>query len=83
MKQGSSYRSIPAYRNLAGTVRAVCVPVNHRTGMYRSYRAVHGSTENLVMKKAMLRGRGSGSKQWCTNFSEVSGLRKLLGDGLS
>ncbi|RWW67750.1 hypothetical protein BHE74_00024772 [Ensete ventricosum] len=27
--------------------------------------------------------RGLGSRQWCTKFSEVCGLRELLGDGLS
>ncbi|RWV93515.1 hypothetical protein GW17_00044028, partial [Ensete ventricosum] len=30
--------------------RAVRVPVNHRTGMYRPYRAVQGGTENLGLK---------------------------------
>ena len=29
------------------------------------------------------RGRGPGSRQWCTDYSEVGGLRELLGDGLS
>lgn len=29
------------------------------------------------------RGSGPGSRQWCTNCSEVGGLRELLGDGLS
>ena len=29
------------------------------------------------------RGRGPGSRQWCTNCSEVGGLWELLGDGLS
>ncbi|RWW18920.1 hypothetical protein GW17_00017065 [Ensete ventricosum] len=53
VKAGSSYQSIPAYRDLAstvlyvGTARAVHVPINHRTGMYRPYRAVQGGMENL------------------------------------
>ena len=29
------------------------------------------------------RSRGPRSRQWCTNYSEVGGLRELLGDGLS
>ncbi|RWW07326.1 hypothetical protein GW17_00029297 [Ensete ventricosum] len=43
----SPYWSVPAYRDLAGMVWVVCVPVNHRTGTYRPYQVVQGGTENL------------------------------------
>ncbi|RWV82429.1 hypothetical protein GW17_00056073 [Ensete ventricosum] len=40
IKECSSYRSIPAYRDLAG-MGGPC------TGTYRPYRAIQGGTENL------------------------------------
>ncbi|RWW10118.1 hypothetical protein GW17_00026354 [Ensete ventricosum] len=54
---GSLYRSVPAYQDLAGTVWAVRVPVNHRTGMYRLYRAVQGGEAIGIADSWGLRAR--------------------------
>ncbi|RWW82766.1 hypothetical protein BHE74_00008747 [Ensete ventricosum] len=54
-----------------------------RHGALKLYLRHENDTSHCVAKIALVGDRGPGSRQWCTNFSKVCGLRELLGDELS